>query len=241
MLKNVKADYYIMVDGDDTYPAEYCHTLLQPLYEEKADMVVGQRLSEYEDNAFRALHFMGNKLICGLINSIFNSSLKDPLSGYRAFTDEVAQRIPVVAGGFDIETELTLQMLYRRLIIEEVVIPYRARPDGSESKLSTFRDGFKIFFKIFLILRSYKPLAFFGSIAIVSEIISLGSGLTMLINHLEHGKELGLFLPILCACSFVIGIFFIAIGSMLNLLNFRLLEISSVLEKQIYRSTLKDE
>lgn len=232
MLQKVQADYYIMVDADDTYPAEYGHTLLEPLMKEEADMVVGQRLSQYDEKAFRSFHVVGNKVICALINLIFQSDLSDPLSGYRAFTNDVALQLPVVASGFDIETELTLQMLYRHLIIKEVAIPYRARPLGSRSKLSTIKDGVRIVFKVFLILRSYKPLTFFGSLAIMSEIVALITGIIALRLFNSTGS-LNVALAIACSSFFIIGIFFASIGIILNSLNFRLLENMSALEKQI--------
>ena len=236
MLQKVQADYYIMVDGDDTYLAEYAHDLLEQLMDESADMVVGQRFSQYDENAFRPLHVFGNRVICKLLNLIFKSNLSDPLSGYRAFTEEVALRLPVVASGFDVETELTLQMLYRHLIIKEIPIPYRARPTGSFSKLSTLKDGFRILFKIFSILRSYKPMTFFGSLAILSIFIAIGIG-----GFLLFGETNGVNVALLIACSslFIIGIFFASIGIILNSLNFRLLEDMSTLEKQIH--WLKDE
>ena len=236
MLQKVQADYYVMVDGDDTYLAEYTHALLEPLMDESADMVVGQRLSQFDKNAFRPLHVFGNKAICKLLNLIFKSNLIDPLSGYRAFTKEVALRLPVVASGFDIETELTLQMLYRHLIIKEIPIPYRARPSGSFSKLSTLKDGLRILFKIFSILRSYKPMTFFGSLGILSFLIALGIGGSLIFGE---SNEMNIALSIVCASLFIIGIFFASIGIILNSLNFRLLEDMSTLEKQIH--WLKDE
>ncbi len=233
MLRKINADYYILVDSDDTYPAEYCYDLLKPLFEESADMVVGQRLSQYEEKAFPSLHIVGNKIICQLINLVFHSDLKDPLSGYRAFNKEVAIQLPVVASGFDIETELTLQMLYKHFIIKEITIPYRARSQESYSKLNTFKDGWKIFLKILEILRSYKPLTFFGTIAIICEIIALRYGIPPL-TQLNQGQEIS-FIPIItCSSLFIIGIFFALIGIILNSLNFRLMEIMSALEKQIY-------
>lgn len=117
MLKKIEADYFIMVDGDDTYPAEYAQQLLEPLYREDADMVVGQRLADFEQNAFRPLHIFGNRLVCRLVNSIFASHLNDPMSGYRAFTRELADALPITARGFDVETEMTLQILHLNFII----------------------------------------------------------------------------------------------------------------------------
>lgn len=233
MLFKIKADYYIIVDGDDTYPAEYVHELLKPLIDEKADMVVGQRLNQYEQQAFRKFHVFGNKLICLLLNSIFHTELTDPLSGYRAFTYNVARQLPVVAIGFDIETEFSLQMLYRHLVIKEVSIPYRARPAGSESKLATFKDGISILFKIFSILRSYRPLTFFGIITIVCEILAFGFG-GYIINSMINGETLNLALIILASSLFTIGIITMSTGLIISSINFRLLENMSVLEKQIY-------
>jgi Glycosyltransferases involved in cell wall biogenesis len=232
MLSKVKADYYLMVDADDTYPAEYCHALLQPLYEENADMVVGQRLSDYEKHAFRFLHVIGNKTICWLINLIFHSSLKDPLSGYRAFTRGVALQLPVVASGFDVETELTLQTLYRQFVIKEITIPYRARAKESPSKLSTFRDGLRVLVKIFLILRSYKPLTFFGGLAIICEIVTFWMVFLILPAQQKAGNT-PVFLAMISSSLFTIGIFLGAIGLIINSLNFRLLEDMSSLSKQI--------
>ena len=236
MLRKVKADYYIMVDADDTYPAEYCHALLQPLFEDQADMVVGQRLSEYDRHAFRFLHLFGNKAICHLINSIFHSDLRDPLSGYRAFTREVALQLPVVASGFDVETELTLQMLYRQFVIQEVTVPYRARPSESPSKLNTFKDGFRVLMKIFLILRSYKPLTFFGGLGIICELIALAIILFLIPLRQEPNGNMPILLFTLSSSLFMIGILLAAMGVFLNSLNFRLLEDMNTLSKQISNS-----
>ncbi len=144
ILQKVRADLYVMVDGDDTYPAESVHSLIALVRDGLADMAVGQRLSDFTNTAFRPMHYRGNQVICSFINIIFSSSLKDPMSGYRVFNRSVALEIPIVAAGFDVETEMTLQMLYRHFKIVEVEIPYRARPAGSTSKLHTFRDGARV-------------------------------------------------------------------------------------------------
>jgi glycosyltransferase involved in cell wall biosynthesis len=233
MLRKVKADYYVMVDADDTYPAEYCRALLQPLYDDQADMVVGQRLSDHEEHAFRFLHLFGNKAICSLINSIFHSDLRDPLSGYRAFTREVALQLPVVSSGFDVETELTLQMLYRQFVIREVTVPYRARPADSPSKLSTFKDGFHVLMKIFLILRSYKPLTFFGGLGIICELIALAIILFLIPLRQEPNGNIPILLFTLSSSLFMIGILLAVMGVFLNSLNFRLLEDMNTITKQI--------
>jgi hypothetical protein len=133
----VRADYYVLVDGDGTYPAECVHDLLGPVLCGTADMVVGARLAQKSKESFRPLHVFGNRLVCNLINRIFHAGLTDVMSGYRAFNHKVVQRIPVVSSGFEVETELTIQMLYYRLKVAEIVVPYRGRPGGSVSKLRT--------------------------------------------------------------------------------------------------------
>ncbi len=231
VLKKIDTDVYVLVDGDDTYPADNVIDLLQPILREEADMVVGQRLSEHADNAFRAFHIFGNKLVCWLINFIFSSNLKDPMSGYRVFTKEVALEIPVVAYGFDVETEMTIQMLYRKFIIKEIQIPYRNRPEGSESKLHTFKDGFLVFRKIFSIARAYKPLAFFGFIGIILVIISISAGFLAIENYntIQYNYFLALILSSII--GFFTGIIFGAVGIIIHTMNFRILELSNTVIK----------
>ncbi len=236
MLQMVEADYYIMVDGDDTYPVEYADALLQPLLNQEADMVVGHRLSDYTDNAFRPLHVWGNKLVCNLINLIFSSHLSDPMSGYRAFTREVALHLPIVASGFDVETEMTLQLLYRHFVIKEIQIPYRSRPEGSFSKLRTFRDGGRVVWKILNIFSAYKPLTFFGGISLVFLFISLLSGSFVIREYILYRYIYSVPKTILAGSCFTIFMLLISIGLILHTLNFRLLEITSALSKQILRA-----
>ena len=231
MLKKVTADLYVMVDGDDTYPAPEVLNLLQPLLREEADMVVGQRLSEYSEHAFRSLHVFGNHLVCWLINLIFNSHLKDPMSGYRVFTHELAQELPVVAFGFDVETEMTIQLLYRKFIIKELPVAYRSRPKGSVSKLRTFKDGFLVIRKIFSITRAYKPLTFFGGIGIL---LCLASALAFLFAVWQSALLTASWLMIILALAmtgFFTGLIFGAVGVVIHTLNFRLLELSSTVIK----------
>jgi len=154
MFEQVEADVLVMVDGDDTYEAEAVGALLEPILKGDADMTVAARLQTYADKSFRPFHVLGNRLICAIINRVFGSRISDIFSGYRAFTREAAAQIPITAAGFDVETELTLQALYRGLVIVEITAPYRARPEGSFSKLRTVSDGLLVFLKLFLILRS---------------------------------------------------------------------------------------
>ncbi|MSU35401.1 MAG: glycosyltransferase [Pedosphaera sp.] len=166
MFEQVDADILVMVDGDDTYDAKSVSLLLEPLLRGDADMTAVTRLIENEGKSFRNFHLLGNKLVCGVINKMFGSQIGDVFSGYRAFTRECVAKIPITARGFDVETELTLQALYRGLVIKEIRAPCGKRPEGSFSKLNTFSDGFRVLLKLFLMLKSYKPLTFFGSISI---------------------------------------------------------------------------
>src|SRR5712692_1942858 len=142
MLEQVDADILVMVDGDDTYEAGAVGALLDPILKGDADMTVATRLHTYGNDSFRRFHLFGNKMVCGIINWMFGTPITDIFSGYRAFTREAAAQIPITARGFDVETELTLQALYRGLVIKELPAPYRARPEGSFSKLRTVSDGF---------------------------------------------------------------------------------------------------
>lgn len=233
MLRKVSADYYLMVDGDDTYPAERAVDLLAPLISGDSDMVVGKRLAEYEAGAFRPLHVMGNKVVCQLINLIFAAGLDDPMSGFRAFTREVAEVLPVVAWGFDIETEMTLQLLYRRFVIREVAITYRARPAGSASKLRTFRDGILVLAKILDIFKAYKPLTFFGGMAIVALLAAVLVGSIPVYEYLEYRYVYSVPKAILSASLLVLATLLAAVGVIISTLNYRMAEMTSVLSGQM--------
>lgn len=235
MMKKIEADIYVMVDGDDTYPAESVHELIQPILDEEADMVVGHRLENYSQNAFRPLHYTGNKIICKIINLVFSSNLKDPMSGYRVFTNEVADELPIVAYGFDVETEMTLQLLYRKFVIKERSIDYRERPHGSTSKLNTFRDGLKILLKIFSIMRAYKPLTFFGGLGLFFVFIGMIISLSMINSSMIFQDVFVVFKGIGAIVLIVVGIISGTIGIILHTLNFRLLELSSINSKLLYR------
>jgi glycosyltransferase involved in cell wall biosynthesis len=234
MLKKVTADYYVMVDGDDTYPAEEVHRLLEPLYKEDADMVVGQRLSVFEQGAFRPMHQFGNRLVCSLVNSIFSSRLNDPMSGYRAFTNEVARVLPVTARGFDVETEMTLQLLHLNFVIHEIEIAYRARPEGSTSKLQTFRDGAWVLLKVLGILRSYKPLTLFGGLGLVCAIFSVGIGIFPVLEYIQDRYVYSVPKAVLAVGMMMLAINLTSLGLLLNAVNFRLMEMMSLLTRQVF-------
>lgn len=166
MFREIEADCYIMVDGDDTYPAEDAYRVAQLVLENKADMAIGDRLSStYFTENKRPFHNTGNKLVRTLINKIFKSEVKDIMTGCRAFNRTFVKSFPILSKGFEIETEMSIHALDKRFLIREVPIAYRDRPDGSESKLNTFSDGFRVLKTILNLYKDYKPLSFFGLIS----------------------------------------------------------------------------
>lgn len=231
MFSRVDADLMVMVDGDDTYDAASVHELLEPVRQGRADMVVAARLAQYDDSSFRALHVAGNGLVRGLINRLFGANLTDILSGYRAFNRKVCKRIPVVSAGFEVETELTIQMLYYRLRIVEVQVPYRGRPEGSESKLRTFRDGFRVLAKLFNLFRSIKPLTFFGLVAIVLFLLGLAAGLPPVIGYFQSGRVERFPLAILATGLMILSAGSFFLGLILHSINYRLLELHNILTR----------
>ena len=166
ILETVDADVCVIVDGDDTYFAEDVHRLLSPVVAAEADMVVGDRLKEASSEALNDLHRFGNRVILGIINMAFRTRFQDVLSGYRVMNRNFMQSVPLITGGFETETELTLQALEKGMVIREVPIRYRARPVGSVSKLSPFADGYRILITMAVLLRNHRPLYFFSSIAL---------------------------------------------------------------------------
>lgn len=181
MFRDIDADVYIMVDGDDTYPAEEVEGLITPVLEGKADMVIGDRLSStyYTENK-RPFHNFGNSLVKGLINFLFKSNLNDIMTGYRSFSKKFVKCMPVMSDGFQIETEMTIFALTNNMQVVNVPITYRDRPEGSESKLNTFSDGFKVLLTLFNLFKDNRPFLFFGSISIVIFIIGLLIGIPVI-------------------------------------------------------------
>jgi glycosyltransferase involved in cell wall biosynthesis len=167
-FREIDADVYVLADADMTYPAERAHLLIEPVVQGVADMVVGDRMSggDYQRENKRALHGFGNQLVRLLVNKAFGANLSDIMSGYRAFSRAFVKTYPIVVSGFEIETDMTLHALDKRLALIEVPISYRDRPSGSLSKLSTFRDGARVVFTFTTVLRYYRPLLFFGSAAV---------------------------------------------------------------------------
>ncbi|WP_251212513.1 glycosyltransferase family 2 protein [Adlercreutzia murintestinalis] len=182
MFREIEADYYVMVDGDDTYPADAAPALIAPLVYGRADMTVGDRLSNgsYGEENDRAFHGFGNDLVRWLIKVIYGYSFDDVMTGYRAFNRVFVKTMPVVSEGFQIETELSIHAVDKRWRITDVPIDYRDRPEGSYSKLSTFGDGAKVLAAIASLFKDYKPMAFFGWLAALFFILGLIAGIPVI-------------------------------------------------------------
>lgn len=172
MFQEIEAECYVMIDGDDTYPAECAKEMVSRVLDRQADMVVGDRLSStyFEENK-RPFHNFGNSIVRGSINCIFKSDVKDIMTGYRAFSHRFVKTFPVLSKGFEIETEMTIHAISMNMAIENVIVDYRDRPEGSESKLNTVNDGIKVLLTIFNLFKNYKPLAFFSIFAVILFLI----------------------------------------------------------------------
>lgn len=188
MFREIDAKCYIMVDGDDTYPAEYAPEMIDRVLNKKKDMVVGDRLSStYFTENKRPFHNFGNSLVRKSINLLFESDIKDIMTGYRAFSYQFVKSFPVLSKGFEIETEMSIHAVDKNMAIDNVVINYRDRPEGSVSKLSTYSDGFKVLNTIFILFRTYKPMVFFGILAAVLAVLSGAFFTPVLIHYLYTG------------------------------------------------------
>jgi len=239
IFEDVDADIIVMVDGDGTYDASAVHDLLKPILAGDADMTVAARVTDYAGGAFRKFHLFGNQMVCVIINRIFESSISDIFSGYRAFTRECAQSIPITSRGFDVETELTVQTLYRGLVIKEINAPYGERPTGSFSKLNTIPDGIKVLLRLFLLLRAYKPLTLFGGLALVLATIALVSGFVPLFEILRDGPVLNVAAALFSCFTLLLSFGCLALGLVLSSVNQRLLELERVTIKRMKAANQK--
>lgn len=183
-FRDIEADIYVMVDGDDTYPAEFVHNLIEPVKNGNADMVIGDRLSNgtYQKENKRHFHEFGNNLVRKSINVLFSTNLKDIMTGYRVFNKRFVKNMPVLSSKFEIETEMSLHALDKKYVIKEIPIVYRDRPEGSVSKLNTIGDGVKVVKTIIRMFKDYMPLKFFGMIALVLLLIGLIVGVPVLVE-----------------------------------------------------------
>ena len=188
MFKDIDADCYLMIDGDDTYPAENAKEMCDLILEKKADMVIGDRLSStYFTENKRPFHNFGNRLVRGLINFLFESDVRDIMTGYRAFSYEFVKTFPVLSKGFEIETEMTIHALDKNFLLKEVKVGYRDRPAGSVSKLNTYRDGFRVLKTIGRLFKEYKPTIFFSLLSLLFLIISFAFGIPVFAEYFKTG------------------------------------------------------
>ncbi len=233
MFRKVDADYYVIVDGDDTYSAEHVRKLLEPVMKEQADMAVAVRLAEYTATSFRPLHVFGNNLVRRLVNWIFKSNLSDIMSGYRVFSRELVQSIPILSSGFEVETEMTIRILDYGFRIKEVPLPYRERPEGSVSKLRTFHDGFRVLAEIARIAKAYKPFTFFGGIGLAFILAGGISGIWVILDYLEDEYVNKVPTAILATGFMLLGFGSMGIGILLNTISYRFRENMRQLHKII--------
>lgn len=202
MFREIDAECYVMVDGDDTYPMEFAPEMVDKVLKYNSDMVVGDRLSStYFTENKRPFHNMGNSLVRAAINHLFDCEIKDIMTGFRAFSYNFVKTFPVLSRGFEIETEMTIHAVYNRMQIDNVVIEYRDRPEGSESKLNTYSDGFKVLFTIVKLYKDYKPMAFFSLLALVLVVLSTAFLIPVLIDYAHTGMVAKF--PTLIVCCFV--------------------------------------
>ncbi len=202
MFREVEADCYVMVDGDDTYPMEYAVEMVDKVLNHNADMVVGDRLSStYFTENKRPFHNMGNSLVRGSINRLFGCNIKDIMTGYRAFSYGFVKTFPVLSKGFEIETEMTIHAVSNNMQIENVIVDYRDRPEGSESKLNTYSDGIKVLGTIGRLYKDYKPLGFFTLLAVLLAGVSIIFFIPVLVDFIRTGIVEKF--PTLFVCGFV--------------------------------------
>jgi len=217
MFREIDADCYLMIDGDDTYPAEHAREMVDKVLNEDADMVIGDRLSStYFTENKRRFHNTGNKTVRNLVNRLFKGNVEDIMTGYRAFSPLFVKTFPVLSHGFEIETEMTIHALNKNLNMATVLVDYRDRPEGSVSKLNTISDGSKVITTIVMLYKNYKPLQFFGIVAIVFAIIAILFALPGLIGYVQTGEVTHGITLIIGGFVFLAAILFLICGFILN-------------------------
>lgn len=220
-FREIEADIYLMVDGDDTYPAEYAVNLVKPVIERKADIVMGDRHSTgaYRKENKRSFHNFGNQIVKWAINTLYKSNLQDILTGYRCLSRQFVKNFPIFSSGFSIETEMTLFALDRKYVIREIPIEYRDRPPGSFSKLNTFKDGIKVISTIVQLFKDYKPLLFFSMISMIMLASALLAGFPVINEYLETKYIKHIPLAILATGLSLVSIISLFTGFILDTVN----------------------
>lgn len=231
MFKEIDADCYLMIDGDDTYPADNAKEMCDLVLNEQVDMVIGDRLSStYFTENKRPFHNFGNVLVRKLINLLFKSNVKDIMTGYRAFSYDFVKTFPVLSKGFEIETEMTIHALDKNFYLKEIPIDYKDRPQGSESKLNTYSDGFKVLKTIARLFKEYKPMAFFGIISLLFFIITFIFVTPVFVEYFKTGLVERF--PTLIFSGFILMI------SLLSLMCGVILEVIAKKHKQLFELNL---
>ena len=217
MFREIDAECYIMIDGDDTYPAEFGREMVTKVLERNVDMVVGDRLSStyFEENK-RPFHNFGNSLVRGTINHLFKSNIRDIMTGYRVYSRRFVKNMPVMSSGFKIETEMTIFSLVYRMKLVEIPITYRDRPAGSESKLNTFSDGFKVLVKLFDLFKNYRPMLFFSCFSILFIILGLVAGIPVITEFIKTAFITKIPSAVLAASLFIIAFLLFMVGIILD-------------------------
>jgi len=221
MFNKVDADVYVMIDGDDTYDVSLVNTMIAMIRNDKADMVVGNRLKTYKSKSFRPFHIFGNKLVRFLINKLFRSNLKDIMSGFRVMSRSFVKNINIVSSGFEVESEMSIKALKYGFVSEEIDVRYKERPEGSYSKLNTFKDGILVLKTIFIIFKEYKPLLFFSVVSGIMLIISLLSGYVVVDEFLKTRYITHVPLSIFAAGTMIFSIILLVTGIILDSVNRR--------------------
>lgn len=201
MFREIDAECYLMIDGDDTYPLEFAPQMVDSVLVKQSDMVIGDRLSStYFTENKRPFHNFGNSLVRFSINHLFHTKIKDIMTGYRAFSYQFVKTFPVLSKGFEIETEMTIHAVNNNMQIDNVIVEYRDRPEGSESKLNTYSDGFKVLKTIMKLFKNYKPFAFFTTISLILFALSIGFMIPVLVTYFK--THLVPNFPTLITCGF---------------------------------------
>ena len=219
MFRDIEADCYIMIDGDDTYPAEHARIMAELVLKKGVDMVIGDRLSStYFMENKRPFHNAGNRMVRFFINKLFDNNVRDIMTGYRAFSRRFVKSFPVLSKGFEIETEMTIHAVDKNFLLEEIPVKYRDRPSGSVSKLNTFSDGMKVLSTIATLFREYRPFAFFTSVAVVLEVIALIFFIPILLEYFKTGLVLRFPTLIVSGVIALIGILLWVCGLILEVI-----------------------
>lgn len=219
MFRDIEADCYIMIDGDDTYPAEHARIMAELVLKKGVDMVIGDRLSStYFMENKRPFHNAGNRMVRFFINKLFDNNVRDIMTGYRAFSRQFVKSFPVLSKGFEIETEMTIHAVDKNFLLEEIPVKYRDRPSGSVSKLNTFSDGMKVLSTIATLFREYRPFAFFTSVAVVLEVIALTFFIPILLEYFKIGLVLRFPTLIVSGVIALIGILLWVCGMILEVI-----------------------